>query len=44
MSELNITGPTYLYISRRHKKEINQVQKGKKNIVQERNGINQRIF
>ena len=44
MSELNITDPTSLYTSGRHKKKINQVKKGRKNIVQEMKGINQRIF
>ena len=44
MSELNITDPTSLYTLARHKKEINQVKKGRKNIVQEMKGINQRIF
>ena len=50
MSELNITGPTYLYTSGGHKKETNQVQKGRKKycIGKEENklekGINQRIF
>ena len=40
---LNNYDPIYLYTSGKHKKDINKVQKGRKNIVQKMKRLNHRI-